>query len=78
VLGLTDVDALTLSMTRLGVSADAVALAARAIAVGILSNTAMKLALTLVLGSARFRLVASSGLALLGAVLGAGLWLVGR
>lgn len=78
VLGLTDVDALTLAMTRLGVSTDAVALAARAIAVGILSNTAMKLVLTLALGSPRFRLVASGGLALLGAVLGAGLWLVGR
>ena len=47
VLGLTDVDALTYSMTRLGAGAEAAALGAQAIAVGILSNTVLKLALAL-------------------------------
>ena len=65
VLGLTDVDALTLSMTRevaLTVSPKA---AATGIAIGVLTNTGMKLALALLLGSRRFRLVAGSALALM-------------
>lgn len=66
VLGLTDMDALTYSMARLG-AADEAALAARAIAVGLLSNTLLKLALTLALGAPRFRRVAAPGLLALGA-----------
>jgi uncharacterized membrane protein (DUF4010 family) len=66
-LGLTDMDALTYSMARLGAAGDP-ALAARAIAVGLLSNTVLKLGLVLVLGSPRFRRVAGAGLAALGLV----------
>ena len=63
VLGLTDVDALTVSMAR-GVAATASpAVAAAAIAVGVLSNTAMKLGLAVVLGAPRFRVVAGGALA---------------
>ena len=62
-LGLTDVDALTLSMNRLGSSAEAVPLAARAIAVGIAANSLLKLALTVVFGGTHFRRVASLGVA---------------
>jgi uncharacterized membrane protein (DUF4010 family) len=65
-LGLTDVDALTYSMARLGSTGDP-ALAARAIAVGILANTLLKLALTLALGAPRFRRTAAPGLIALGA-----------
>lgn len=65
-LGLTDLDALTFAMARFGAGDGPAGLAARAIAVGVLSNTAVKLALTLGLGSAAFRRTASVGLALLG------------
>ena len=66
VFGLTDMDALTYSMTRVGAGGDP-ALAARAIAVGMLSNTALKLGLVLVLGAPRFRRAAAPGLLALGA-----------
>jgi uncharacterized membrane protein (DUF4010 family) len=72
-LGLTDVDALTYSMTRLG--ADAAGLGAKAIAIGILSNTVLKLALALFLGRGEFRWIAGLGLVALGAASGVGLWL---
>jgi uncharacterized membrane protein (DUF4010 family) len=66
VIGLTDMDALTYSMTRVGASGDP-ALAARAIAVGLVSNTVLKLGLVLFLGAPRFRRVAAPGLLALGA-----------
>jgi uncharacterized membrane protein (DUF4010 family) len=75
VLGLTDVDALTYSMTRLGAGAEAAALGAQAIAIGILSNTILKLALALFLGRSEFRRIAGPGLVALGAASGVGLWL---
>ena len=65
VLGLTDMDALTLSMNRLGETPAVVHLAVRAIVVGVVANTLLKLTLTTLLGSARFRLRAGGGLALL-------------
>lgn len=64
-LGLTDMDALTLSMNRLGREAGAVPIAAQAIAIGVSANAVMKLALTLVLGESRFRAHAAAGLAVL-------------
>jgi uncharacterized membrane protein (DUF4010 family) len=74
-LGLTDMDALTLSMNRLATAPDLVQLAARAIAVGLLGNGAMKIVLTLVLGAKRYRRLAGSGLAALAATGAASLWL---
>lgn len=71
VLGLTDVDALTLSMTRDVARTASPAIAATAIAIGVLTNTGMKLGLSLVLGSPRFKAVAGGALAILLAVLGA-------
>jgi uncharacterized membrane protein (DUF4010 family) len=73
VLGFTDVDALTYSMSRLG-AAGAAPLAARAIAVGILANTALKLMLVLSLGSPAFRRAAAPGLLALGAAVATGLF----
>jgi uncharacterized membrane protein (DUF4010 family) len=57
ILGLTDVDALTISMTRsaAGGTAVAVAVAAQAIAIGILSNCVLKLTLAAALGTPQFR-----------------------
>jgi uncharacterized membrane protein (DUF4010 family) len=74
-VGITDVDALAVSMTRLpgGVSA---AVAARAITIGVVANTVTKAAIALVLGTGRFRLVATGGLLLLALAAGAAVWLV--
>ena len=72
-LGLTDMDALTLSMSRLGQQGE-VSLAARAIAVGILSNTGLKLGLA-ASGSPDYRRVGVAGLLALGAGSALGLWL---
>lgn len=77
VLGLTDVDALTYAMTRLGTAPDALALGARGIAVGILSNTVLKCGVALVVGRGEFRWIAGVGLAVLGIAGALGLWLVG-
>jgi uncharacterized membrane protein (DUF4010 family) len=74
-LGLTDVDALTFAMSRAGgdITAD---VAARAIAIGIIANTGLKIVACAVLGRARFRRLATSGLAVLalGSVLGLVFW----
>ena len=65
VLGLSDVDALTVSMAKDVADALSPTIAATAIAVGVLSNTAMKIALALVFGSPRFRFVAAGSLVLM-------------
>jgi uncharacterized membrane protein (DUF4010 family) len=62
-LGLTDVDALTMSMARGMSGATSLELAARAIAIGVAANTALKLALTLVYGTGPFRSIAGATLA---------------
>ena len=64
ILGLTDVDALTISMARGGHGAPS-EVAARAIVLGILSNTALKTALALTLGRSHFRWVAAAELGLI-------------
>lgn len=74
-LGLTDMDALTLSMNRLGTSADLVVLASRAIAIGVIANALLKLGLVLALGARGFRLLAGGGLALLTLASATALWL---
>lgn len=66
-LGLTDVDALTLSMSRLDDGATPL-FAAQAIVVGILANTALKFTLSATLGAPAFRRVAGLGLLTMGAV----------
>jgi len=62
VLGLTDVDALTISMARGPAAGVAPDVAARAIAIGILANCILKLSLALALGTSQFRRL--SGVAL--------------
>jgi uncharacterized membrane protein (DUF4010 family) len=76
VLGLTDMDALTLSMARYGTGAQ-VSVAAFAIGVGVLTNTGLKLALAAAVGRGAYRPRAVAGLALLGAASAVALW-VGR
>jgi uncharacterized membrane protein (DUF4010 family) len=74
VLGLTDMDALTVSMSKLdqGVAAD---VAAFAIAIGVLANTILKFGVAAGIGLGRFRRIALIGLAILGAASAAGMLL---
>lgn len=62
-LGLTDMDALVASMARTNDRS-----ASMAIAAGLIANTALKLGLAVVVGSAEFRKLAAGGLILLAAV----------
>ncbi|GMV09229.1 MAG: hypothetical protein AMXMBFR55_09630 [Gemmatimonadota bacterium] len=64
-LGLSDTDALTLSMNRLGRSTGAVALAAEAIAVGVSANALVKMVIALALGGPAYRVRAATGLGIL-------------
>ena len=70
VLGLTDVDALTISMARQVAPTASFETAAVAIAVGVLSNTVLKLVVALFFGSPGFRRTA--GATLFGMVVAAG------
>ncbi len=72
VLGLADVDALTVSMAQMardGTTAPAIA--ATAIGIGVLSNTCVKLTIAAVVGRGRFRLLTAIGLASMAVALGA-------
>lgn len=71
-LGLTDVDALTVSMSSPSSSLQP-ALAARVLTFGILSNTLMKLTLSVVVGRKGFRRAAVTGLLGLAAATAAGM-----
>lgn len=71
-LGLTDVDALTVSMSRRD-AALAIDLAARAIVLGILANTLLKAGVAALFGRATFRRRAITGLATLAATAAIGL-----
>jgi len=77
-LGLTDMDALTLAMNRLGRSAEMTALATVAIAVGIVANALLKLALALALGNPAYRRTAAIGLLALGGTSAAAIALLYR
>lgn len=62
VLGLTDMDALTMSMTRSVGSDVPIQLACRAIALGLVANSLMKATIAIALGSARFKWQAGGSL----------------
>lgn len=72
ILGLTDVDALTVSMSRQEASL-ATTVAAHAIAIGILTNTVLKLAVATIVGRAAYRRRTAAGLAALAASTAVGL-----
>ena len=69
VLGLTDVDALTISMTTTA-AANGPAVAAEAIAIGILANCLMKLVLAVALGAPRFARTTAATLAVMATAIG--------
>jgi uncharacterized membrane protein (DUF4010 family) len=65
ILGLTDVDALTVSMAREIAQTVSIDTAALAIAVGILANTALKTGVALFFGERQFRLIVAGALTLM-------------
>jgi uncharacterized membrane protein (DUF4010 family) len=62
VLGLTDMDALTISMARSTTAGAPLEIAAQAIAIGVISNGVLKTLLAVTLGRGKFRLEAGGGL----------------
>jgi uncharacterized membrane protein (DUF4010 family) len=75
VLGLTDMDALTISMAQGAAGPMPIDVAARAIAAGLLSNTVLKAAIAGVIGRGRFRAIAVAALLTMAATIGAGMGL---
>ncbi len=65
VLGLTDVDALTVSMARGIANSVSLETAAVAITIGVMANTVLKLTLALLFGTRRFQKIAGGSLALM-------------
>ncbi len=65
ILGLTDVDVLTISMAKSAEGQVSVPVAAEAIAIGILSNTIMKLFFGAAIGRGRFRVLTPAWLAIM-------------
>ena len=78
VLGLTDMDALTVAMNHLASSPETVLLAAKAIAIGVLTNTVFKATVATVVGTGRFRWLALAGFGVLAAAAVLGLWIGAR
>jgi uncharacterized membrane protein (DUF4010 family) len=75
VLGLTDVDALTVSMSTPSTEI-LPAIAARAISAGILANTMVKLGISAAVGTRRYRLISVGVLAAMAATIAAALMLI--
>ena len=63
VLGLTDVDALVVSMAKYAASNVSARSAAQAIAIGVLTNTLLKFAVGAAVGRQRFRSIVAAGFA---------------
>jgi uncharacterized membrane protein (DUF4010 family) len=73
--GAFDMDALTISMAQMTKSGTPPDLAARALTIGVLSNTIVKLGIAAVIGRGRFRPLVVAGLALMAvALIAAAVW----
>ena len=76
VLGLTDVDALTISMAKTATAGIAADVAAQAIAIGILANCVLKLGLALTYGTPLFRRLTGTALATMAVAIAAALGVI--
>src|SRR5690606_19125905 len=74
-LGLTDLDALTYSMSKLAASGTAIETAVRALLIGLLANTIFKGVVAFALGAPAFRRLCAGGLAAFAVALATGLLL---
>jgi uncharacterized membrane protein (DUF4010 family) len=70
-LGLVDVDGITISMAHLTNTGTVAQIAARALTIGVLANTVVKLIIALAVGRGRFRPLAAAGLTSMAIALGA-------
>ncbi len=68
-LGLTDVDALTLAMTRSVSTGTSIDLACRAILMGVIANSLMKAGIAAAIGDRRFAVQTGASLAAAGAAM---------
>jgi uncharacterized membrane protein (DUF4010 family) len=73
ILGFADVDALTISMAKSAEGQIPLTVAARAIAIGVVSNTVLKILLAIAVGRKRFRTLAIAWLAAIAAATAASL-----
>lgn len=78
VLGLTDVDSLTLSMAKSANSGTPIDVVVNAITIGILANTLVKTVIAVTLGRGKFRWWAGAGLVSIALALAAGLYVALR
>jgi uncharacterized membrane protein (DUF4010 family) len=77
VLGLADMDALTVSMAQLTAGGTAAEVTAKAVTIGVIANTFVKLGITMVVGRGAFRILTALGLVAMAAALaGALVWLL--
>jgi len=74
-VGLAEMDALTISMAQLTSSGTAAEITARAVTVGLIANTFTKLVIALIVGRGSFRPLAAIGLTLMGLALAGALWI---
>jgi len=72
-VGLTDLDALTLSLARSTPASGDISTAAVALTAGILANTGLKLLVALVVGRGSFRTATAAALGAMGLALGVAL-----
>jgi uncharacterized membrane protein (DUF4010 family) len=72
-VGLTDVDALTLSLARSASAPELMTSTAAALAVGVLSNTLLKMTVAVVVGRGAFRVITGSALAAIAIAIGVAL-----
>ncbi|HYL57150.1 MAG TPA: DUF4010 domain-containing protein [Gemmatimonadales bacterium] len=75
IVGIADMDALTVSMAQVAHSPESVTIAAQAIAVGALASTVFKLGTALVVGVGSFRRRVAAGLTALAGATAFGIWL---
>ena len=75
-VGLTDLDALTLSLARNAAVSGGASSAATALVVGMLSNTLLKMGVAVVVGRGTFRTVTGAGLGAIALALAAALLVV--
>lgn len=74
-LGFSEVDAMTVAMTRLLSSGTAIDVVSRAIMIGVLANTVTKFVIAIAIGRHRFRFYTGVGLGLLAVSLSIAIWL---
>ncbi len=72
-IGLAEMDALTISMAHLTTQGTAALVTSQAVVIGVLANTLTKFVIAVVIGRGRFRVLAGTGLLVMGAALASAL-----